>query len=468
MSALPGETLVRSSLESAEALSFGSFELDTRTGELRREGVLVPLAPQPARLLLTLASRPGELVTRSELRERVWDDGTFVDFERGLNFCVLQVRTALGDDARNPAYIETLPKRGYRFVAPVREVAPSRSTAPSPARIASAGLLTTRTLAAIVLTAVVLITIGFALRPRSAGNEPALTSTNPAAREAYLRGRQLYEQRSTPDVEASVRELRTAIRLEPRFALPYVALADALHALAMRERLPARDAALEIRAASRNALRLAPGYAGSHATTAMLHFWYEWDWAAAETSYRRAIALDPRDVSALHDHGWLLLVRGHFDDGIAEIRRAQELDPTSPRANTHVAWAYIYARRYADAIREANRALELSPEFREAYVCLEEAYRLSGNVAAAAEMRLKRGSKADPGDGRDSYANAVRHLRLGDRDGAMAWLSRAKEERNTSVPLSGVDPKLEPLHGDARFTDLLSSMGLTAVRPAGR
>src|SRR5688572_14731451 len=99
-----------------EILRFGPFELDPRTGELRRGGELVPLAPQPFRLLLTLAERPGELVTREELRTKVWGDGTFVDYERGLNFCVLQARAALGDDAKNPQYIETLPKRGYRFV----------------------------------------------------------------------------------------------------------------------------------------------------------------------------------------------------------------------------------------------------------------------------------------------------------------------------------------------------------------
>jgi DNA-binding winged helix-turn-helix (wHTH) protein len=98
-------------------IRFGPFTLDAQSGELRRDGELVPLAPQPFRLLLALASRPGELVTREELRQQVWDDGTFVDFERGLNFCVLQARTALGDDAKQPAYIETLPKRGYRFVA---------------------------------------------------------------------------------------------------------------------------------------------------------------------------------------------------------------------------------------------------------------------------------------------------------------------------------------------------------------
>src|SRR6185436_3909552 len=115
-------------------IRFGPFTLDAQSGELRRDGEVVPLAPQPFRLLCALASRPGQLVTREELQQQVWGDGTFVDFDRGLNFCVLQARTALGDDAKQPAFIETLPRRGYRFVAPVDS--PPAVAARKPRRLA--------------------------------------------------------------------------------------------------------------------------------------------------------------------------------------------------------------------------------------------------------------------------------------------------------------------------------------------
>ena len=98
---------------------FGVFEFDPATGELWRDGIPVKLQPQPARVLALLAGRPGEVVSREELRQQVWTDGTFVDFERGLNFCVAQIRSALGDSADSPRFVETLPRRGYRFVAPV-------------------------------------------------------------------------------------------------------------------------------------------------------------------------------------------------------------------------------------------------------------------------------------------------------------------------------------------------------------
>jgi len=100
-------------------LRFGAFELHLNAGELRRRGDVVKLPPQPFKVLEALVRRGGEVVTRDEIREQVWPGDTFVDFEQGLNFCIRQIREALGDNADSPQYTETLPRRGYRFVAPV-------------------------------------------------------------------------------------------------------------------------------------------------------------------------------------------------------------------------------------------------------------------------------------------------------------------------------------------------------------
>jgi DNA-binding winged helix-turn-helix (wHTH) protein len=103
----------------AMVLRFDVFELDARTLELRRRGVPVALRPQPARLLAYMAERPGVLVTREELRAALWPAGTFVRFDQGLNSCMRQVRAALGDRPERPRFIETLTRRGYRFLMPV-------------------------------------------------------------------------------------------------------------------------------------------------------------------------------------------------------------------------------------------------------------------------------------------------------------------------------------------------------------
>jgi TolB-like protein/DNA-binding winged helix-turn-helix (wHTH) protein/Tfp pilus assembly protein PilF len=107
----------------ASHVRFGIFELDLNTGELRKSGTLVSLPPQPFKILALLTNHAGQLVPREEIRKQIWGDQTFVDFEKGLNFAIKRIREALGDDAGSPRYIETLPRRGYRFIAPVERVA---------------------------------------------------------------------------------------------------------------------------------------------------------------------------------------------------------------------------------------------------------------------------------------------------------------------------------------------------------
>ncbi|HMD33734.1 MAG TPA: winged helix-turn-helix domain-containing protein [Vicinamibacterales bacterium] len=111
---------------------FGVFEFDADRLELSRDGRPVRLQPQPAQVLLTLVANAGRIVTREELRRAVWKDDTFVDFDRGLNFCIAQIRTALGDDAASPRYIRTAPKRGYEFLRLVDDGQRSAAANPLP------------------------------------------------------------------------------------------------------------------------------------------------------------------------------------------------------------------------------------------------------------------------------------------------------------------------------------------------
>ena len=114
---------------SARRVRFGQFEMDERTGELRKDGTKIRLQEQPLQILQILLERPGELVPRDELRKRVWPSDTFVDFDHSLNTAINKVREVLGDSASSPRYVETLARRGYRFIAPVQESTPMESAA---------------------------------------------------------------------------------------------------------------------------------------------------------------------------------------------------------------------------------------------------------------------------------------------------------------------------------------------------
>lgn len=105
---------------SPRRVRFGTFELDADAGQLLLEGRSVRLPPQPFKLLWLLATHPGQLITREQIRDALWSGDTFIDFEQGVNFTIKQVREALKDDAERPLYVQTVPKRGYRFIAPVQ------------------------------------------------------------------------------------------------------------------------------------------------------------------------------------------------------------------------------------------------------------------------------------------------------------------------------------------------------------
>jgi TolB-like protein/DNA-binding winged helix-turn-helix (wHTH) protein len=145
---------------SSSLVRFSDFDFDLRTGELRRDSISLNLPAQPAKILVFLVEHAGEVVTRSDLAEQVWGDDTFVNFDQGLNFAVRQIRAALGDDSDTPRFIETLPKRGYRFIAAVNKheatavVAPLVAQTSQPPRKAAWRL-------ALALVVIVTIILGF-------------------------------------------------------------------------------------------------------------------------------------------------------------------------------------------------------------------------------------------------------------------------------------------------------------------
>jgi len=121
------------------AMRFGVFEIDPQAGELRKSGVKLKLQDQPFQVLITLLGKPGLIVTREELRKELWDTDTFVDFEHSLATAINKIRETLGDSADNPRFIETLPRRGYRFIAPVEGIEGTAARQQRPAaRIATA------------------------------------------------------------------------------------------------------------------------------------------------------------------------------------------------------------------------------------------------------------------------------------------------------------------------------------------
>ena len=158
---------------------FGLFEFTAEDRELRREGVLVRLQSQPAQVLACLIKRAGQVVSRDELRRTLWGSDTFVDFDRGLNFCISQIRSALEDDSAAPVYIRTIPKHGYQFIAPVEQLSES---APDNRKIGTAPRsLNARAIvlaSAGVILAILTLTAGYRFLQRSILKNPPVVAVS--------------------------------------------------------------------------------------------------------------------------------------------------------------------------------------------------------------------------------------------------------------------------------------------------
>src|SRR5262245_49289275 len=253
---------------------FGVFELDEAAGELRRQGRRVHLAAKPLKALALLTDRAGEGVTREELRDHLWGNATFVEFDRALNFAIAEVRAALRDDARSPRFIETLQKRGYRFIADVRRDHPAvAATVATEAHRpwGAAAMLAAATLALCIQQPV-----------------PARAHTRRDAAPAALA--QFERALAAPDDAASLAALRAATGIDPRFAEAHYMLAHYLLDFGLRRELPLRTAVNEARLAADRAIAL-EDVAESRRLRSTIRLVADWDWPGARDEMTRALAL---------------------------------------------------------------------------------------------------------------------------------------------------------------------------------
>jgi DNA-binding winged helix-turn-helix (wHTH) protein/tetratricopeptide (TPR) repeat protein len=459
-------------------LRFGAFELDPIRGELRRNGILIRLQPQPLKALIVLASRAGEVVPREDLRREIWPEGTFVDFERGLNFCINRIRRTLDEDARQPRYIETIPRSGYRFIAAVTRtpnLAPreQRSRARRPA-------LTAAVVAALLATG-----------QHAGSGRGAQGLPEGAARSAYARG--LYLALAANGGAESTRFFEEASRLDPKNAAVAAALAQSWARAVQEGRVSPREGMPKARTAAARAIALGDHPAG-HLVLGTVALRHDWDWDAAERSLGRALALDPGSAPAHLEMADLLLVRGQAVAALREADRAEQLDPVCPVVRGQVASSYYAARRFGEAAAGWRRSALVAPTLIGPHERLFHAYRhaslgreavqeaaqvvsmlggpspspllaLPADRAMASFVRgtidyLERDAARTPALVADRIA--VLHAVLGHRSEALRWLAVAARERSTTLPITlATDPDLDSLRGDPSFRALLDQLTIS-------
>ncbi len=316
---------------------------------------------------------------------------------------------------------------------------------------------------------------------------------NTEAYHLYLKGR-YYVHKRTPDwIKKGVECFLQAIDLDPNYALAYAGLAEAYGFLASSTGgQPPREAYPKAKAAATKALELDEALGEAHCTLGFFRLLYDWDFAAAEKEFRRAIELSPNFANAWDGFGFYFKATGQSEASIRACQRAQELDPLSLFITLSLAWAYYFARQYDRAMEQGGKALDMDPNFGFAYwhrgmayiqqkkfsdaiTALRKAISLSGpattfiSYLGYANARLGKSREARQMIAQlervskrqyvSSYFIAMIYLGLGDLDRTFEWLEKAYEERSGFMAFINVEPMLDALRGDPRFKMLIEKIG---------
>jgi tetratricopeptide (TPR) repeat protein len=271
-------------------------------------------------------------------------------------------------------------------------------------------------------------------------------------------------------------------------------LADCWLSLGWYGYVPPKEAYPQVKAAAMKALELDATLGEAHASLAMASMNYDWDWSVAEREFRKAIELNPNYANAHHWYADYLSAAGRHEQAVAESKRALELDPVSPIINAWLGWRYFFARQYDAAIEQYLKTLEMDPTFVPAHLVLGQGYEqksmpekaidelkkavsLSGGSSlyvsslahayaiagrrSEAEMLLRQLNERAQHTYVPAFHIAIIYAGLGQKDQALVWLEKGYQERSAWMVWLKVDPRLDALHSDPRFQDLLRRVGLS-------
>ena len=335
---------------------FGGFRLDTSEQVLFCMDKPVHLTLKAFAVLRVLVENAAHVVEKDEFMGHVWHDAVVED--DNLTQAICELRRVLGGSRKRDEYIQTVHRRGYRFIAAV-----SVENEESQTHELKSALR----------------------RPSDEGGE---------VHHLYMRGRHYWKKYTVDGLNKGIDYFRRAIKIDPDYCLAYTGLADCYYRLATIN-LPPTKVMSKAKAAVIKALRMDDTIAESHALLGLIRIFYDRDWPAAEGEFKRAIELDPDSPLPYKRYGWALGLMGRFDEGIREITKALDLDPQSPDLRTGLGIILHLARRYDEAIAQAQIALDSDPEFFPARVLLGMAHIQQGRLTKAIGELERAASFAD-------------------------------------------------------------------------
>lgn len=426
---------------------FGPFQLDSERLLLLDGGEPVALGPKVVETLLALVERPGDVLTKTLLLDRIWPEGYVDEANLAQNVYVLRksLRARLNADA-----IETIPRRGYRFTLPVRRVEalppaqPSiaASQTPAPSAVAARPRSPVRRFLEVAAAAVLAIALtgGMLLALFAPHRAAARSALSVDGARLYEIGRYYWNQRTKEGTEKSLAYFARVIDTDPKDARGYAALASANAIMGDYEYGPARPSVYFARAReyARKALAIDPNYGEAYAVLGMISnktaVGSNRQMTQSVHDLERAIQLDPSSGPAHEWYGIALLQLGRIDEAYAQLRSAAELDPLSVATTVWLSQAAYLERRYDDAIAYAREALDLSPSRQDAYEIMGLAYEARGDYPRAVDAYVRFGSVCSMCKAEAASLLAAIYARSNDLGRARAELSYAQAHRKDVSP----------------------------------
>jgi DNA-binding winged helix-turn-helix (wHTH) protein/tetratricopeptide (TPR) repeat protein len=395
-----------SNVSTSDVVRFGVFEADLRSGELRKSGIKVKIQELPFQALKLLLSRPNDVLSRDDMRKSLWPDGVFVDFDRGVISAINRLRDALGDSADNPVFIETVGRRGYRWIAPTQSSQKLTTTTDAliPEAVAAAEEPTTpthgRSLLYVVLVVVLLLSLGILWSRRNskwsftkaqtatsssvraggfAGDNRVIHAANRESEDFYLKGRYYWEKRTPESLTKAVDAFTQSIVHDPTYAPAYVGLADCYNLLREYTLMPSSEAYPRALAAAKKAVELDPRSSEAHASLAFVSFFGMWDAATADREFRRAIELDPTNAIAHHWYASYLTCLRRYTEALTEIERARAIDPASKSVLADQGSILACAGRLREGLALLEQMATNEPDFISPHRYLKSIYLETGD-----------------------------------------------------------------------------------------
>ncbi len=635
----------------SDRVRFGAFEFDLSTGELRSIEARDPhhkvlLREQVFQVLRMLVEREGKIVTREEIKTRLWANDTVVDFDHSINATIKTLRRALGDSADSPRYIETLARRGYRLMLPIQYLESVPGTAlgkDREQRGQSAAEISENTArvqenvhrqmkphwwkAAVALASVVILVgagyiswhfrstplrrkIMLAVLPfanltgdpnkeyladglteetisqlgrlnpeqlgviartsvmgykhkdvrldqigrdlsvqyvlenslRESGDLMRLTAqliqvkdqthlwaqdydypakdvlnvedavakavareirvrltsqqqedlarsrpVNPEAFDAYLQGYHFFQGSTDKDADMAAKYFERATQLDPSYALAWAWLSRARNWQANEGLIPMEEGRRLAREAVERALSLNPNLAAAHGQMGRIKQQIDYDWAGADASFKRAVALEPGNPENVAFAAWSAAILGRFDESLQLNRQAINLDPLNAGSWAHLATIELYMGQLDQSAADCKKALELNPDDFGAPTMLSRIYLLQGRpqdalpeiehvhyapyrawLEALTYYALGRKKESDAAlrelmmkyHASNAFEIATIYAFRNQTDEAFEWLDRAYAQRDPSLMSTKVEPLLKSLHSDPRFAAFLKKLNL--------